>query len=416
VTTGAAPVGAAYLALSPRHRALLARFAPPVPVLPAPPLWLHACSVGEVGVAKPLVGALRAAFPNLPLLLTCSTATGHALALDSLPDVPRTWFPFDQRAAVARFFEKARPRLLTLIETEVWPNVMREAARRAAPVALVNARISAKHFERYRRHAWLLRPAFERLTAVGAQNDEYAARFATLGVDPARIRITGNTKFDGLTTVVDAAVLARLRRECGIAEGLPVLVFGSTRPGDESLAATCWKTLREQFPDLKLVVAPRHVQRLGEAVAAFDEPLLLRSESRAGRVPKGERVVIVDTLGELVSLYALATVAVIGGSFYAGVNGHNPLESVALGVLTIFGPYMSNFPDPAHVLVRSEGAVRVPAPDSLLEVLRGLLADPGRRAAIGRRGRKAILANQGALQRTVALLTELIAETPSGCR
>ncbi len=403
-TTCAAPVGAAYLALSSRHRPLLARFAPSVPEFVQPPVWLHACSVGEVGVVKPLVEALHSAQPNVPLLVTYSTASGRTRTCEVLPDTPNTWFPFDVHPVVARFFATARPRLLALAETEIWPNVIRVAVERSVPVVLVNARISAKHFARYRRSSWLMRSSFGRLTAIGVQNEEYAARFVALGAHPDRIRVTGNTKFDGLVTEVEREALVRLRAQCGFDGESRVLLFGSTRPGDEVLAAACWNALRSEIPGLKLVVAPRHAQRLSEVVAPFKEPILLRTESRAGRTHKDERVIVIDTVGELVSFYALASVAVIGGSFFPGVNGHNPLEAAALGIPTVFGPYMSNFPDPARVLLESGGAVQVPASDQLLGALRILFTNAERRAEIGRRGREAVLANQGALSRTLDLI------------
>lgn len=409
-TTLAAPAGAAYLALTRRRRPLLGRFSPALPPdLPEGSLWVQACSVGEVNAARPIVEAMRARRPDLPVLVTVSTVTGREQAAAALPGYPVTWFPFDHPACVSGFLRRARPRLLVLMETELWPNVVRLTRAAGVPVAVVNARLSDRHYPRYRRWSRALRPIFARLSAVCAQNDEYAGRFRALGAPPEAVRVTGCTKFDGVKTAVDPAESARLRGEIGAGGDDPLLVFGSTRPGDERLAAECLRRLRAAVPSLCLVVAPRHLDRVDEVLSVFDEPVLRRSELRAGRAPAGEKVILVDTMGELVSFYGAATVAVVGGSFYPGVNGHNPLEPAALGVPTVFGPYMRNFMDPARALLEADGAAEAPA-EALAETLRGLLADPAARERMAARGRAAVLANQGAIGRTLDVLEALIGE------
>ena len=329
VTSLALPFGAAWLGLARRHRPLLRRFAPVVPSFSRRPIWVHACSVGEVGAARPILAAMRGRWPDVPILLTTATVTGNALAESACADVARTWFPFDHRVVVSRFVGRLRPRALVLIETEVWPNVLREASKRGIPSVVVNGRLSDKHFARYLRHASLFRTVFGQISAAGMQNAEYAGRIVALGMGAEAVRVTGNTKFDGVRTEVASATLALIRESNGFGPDQPLLLFGSTRPGDEVLAAACWRTLRDEFPSLGLVVAPRHLDRLGEALAPFDEPVIRRSEIRDGRAPAGERVLFLDTMGELADFYAAATVAVIGGSFYSGVDGHNPLESAA---------------------------------------------------------------------------------------
>lgn len=408
-TTVAAPALAAWLAVRRKHRPLLGRLVPSAPDLSGKGyIWVQACSVGEVGTALPMVAALRARLPDRPILLTTSTVTGHALAEKRLRDAALAWFPFDHRWSVNRFLEQAAPAILVLVETELWPNVIRLAAQRGVPVVIVNGRISDKHIDRYRRFKWFLRPVFASLSAVGMQNSEYAERAAELGVPESSIYVTGNTKFDGVVTELDASEQRALREEMGLAPDEPVLVFGSTRPGDEELAARCWAVLRDEFPRLRLVLAPRHLDRLREALAPFDGPILHRSQVKEGRRSAGERVLVVDTLGELVRFYGLATVAVIGGSFYRGVNGHNPLESAALGVPTVFGPFMRNFTDPARVLVEARGACQVDGPDALLDELRGLLSAPENATEMAQRGREAIAANQGAIARNVDLIADAL--------
>lgn len=407
----AAPIGAAYLAVHHKHRPLLGRFSPPLSKFSSDrPAWFQACSVGEVGVARSFIAAFRERWPNIPLLLTCSTVAGHDLAEGACDDIPVGWFPLDHPWIVRRFFSAVSPRVLVLIETEVWPNVVRHAHRRRIPVVIVNGRLSDRHYPRYRRFRGLMRPIFARVTAAGMQNAEYAERLAALGLDRSHIHITGNAKFGDTRTKLAPHVAARLRDEHGFDAETPVLIFGSTRPGDEALAAHCWQALREEFPALRLVVAPRHLDRLNEAIAPFssEEPLCLRSEVQDGPRPAGRRVVVLDTLGELVAFYAIASVAVIGGSFYPGVDGHNPIESAALGVPTVFGPYMRNFIDAAGMLVKSGGACQVACPEDLLDTLRRLLADSGARAHMAVQARETVSANQGAIQRNLDLLEPLL--------
>ncbi|HEX72239.1 MAG TPA: 3-deoxy-D-manno-octulosonic acid transferase, partial [Candidatus Hydrogenedentes bacterium] len=400
--------GRVWLRVHPDHRQLLQRFRPDMPPCGAPPLWVHACSVGEVNTARPIIHALQERFPDTPVLLSVSTASGHALAQKDPAGALLTWFPFDVKETVRHFVRAANPRALILIETEIWPNVLRETRRFGAPVIVVNGRLSDKHIARYRRWRRFFAPIFMQLTAVGAQNDDYARRFIEIGADPAAVKVTGNTKFDGVITSVDPRMRIRSKAENGFPPDHPILLFGSTRPGDEALAAQCWRALREEFPSLRLVVAPRHRDRLEEAMAPFDDPILRRSEVQQGRMPAGERVFFLDTVGELVQFYAIASVAVVGGSFYPGVNGHNPLEPAALGAPTVFGPYMSNFTDPARALTDAHGAIQLRGPESLCETLRALLRDPARQRQLGTRGRKAVLDNRGAVQRNVDLIADVL--------
>lgn len=407
VTSCAVPVGAIWLALHPQYHPLFARFSPHVPAVSGPPLWVQACSVGEVGTAKPLVKSFAERHPEVPVLLTTSTVSGHALARSAGDRIHASWFPFDHKFSVRRFLSRANPRALVLLETELWPNVLRETRRRGVPVVLLNGRLSDRHLARYRRFRRLLQPVLRHLSVAGMQNQEYADRIAELGVPREVIHITGNTKFDGVVTDVPPHVTNAVRQENGLGDA-PILLFGSTRPGDEALAARCWSVLRDEFPALRLVIAPRHPERVDEAVACFNEPVLRRSHVKQGRRPQDERVFVLDTVGELIPFYAVAALAVVGGSFYPGVNGHNPLEPAALAVPTVFGPYMRNFIDPARVLVACDGARQVGHPGELLPTLRALLEDADARRAIAARGREGVLANQGAIQRSLDLLDSVL--------
>lgn len=408
LTTLAVPPTAAWVALRPRYRALLSRFAPRVNGEDSSPFWVHACSVGELSVARPVIAVLRERHPGVPIVLTVSTVTAWDMASTNLPEATLTWFPVDQPNIVSRFFHRLNPCALFLIETEIWPNVVREAERRNVPIMVLNARLSDKHFGRYKRHAAFFQNVFSRITHVAAQHQTYADRFATLGVNRDRITITGNIKFDNLKSSVDDSHLQQLRNECGLSGEGPIIIFGSTRPGDEVLAASCWETWKTEFPTARLIVAPRHRERLSEALAPFKDYVALRSRIVAGEPQNDARILVIDTLGELIDFYALSTVAIIGGSFYPGVNGHNPLEPAALGVPTVFGPYMSNFIDPAEVLIGANAAVQVETPDALQSAVSSLLRAPARRAALSAAARDAIAANTGALARTMDLVDSVL--------
>lgn len=406
-----------WLRRHPRHHTLVARFSPPVPTSSERPIWVQACSVGEVNTVLPLLDALRAAFPGVPIVLTSSTVTGHARAAADAGDAHVAWFPFDTPRATRSFVQRLNPRILVLVETELWPNIIQACKRQQVPIVVINGRLSDRHARRYRRMGWWYRPLVRQLAAAGMQTERYATRLADLGLPRARQRITGNLKFDAARDHVGGRDRQRLRAENGFRAQGPVLFFGSTRPGDEALASACWATLREEYPELRLVVAPRHLERAEEVLGLFSEPVLRRSAVLAGQPPRGERVFLLDTLGEMPTFLSLATVVVIGGSFYPGVNGHNPLEAAALGIPTVFGPYMSNFDDPAAILIERGGARAVACPEDLYLALSKLLGDTAEQRQMGTRARKAVLDHQGASAATIALISDVLAgDFPPGRR
>ncbi len=406
----ATPIAILYLLCVPRHRALLRRFWPDVPESDSAPVWIHACSVGEAHVARGIINALHARCPDMPVLLTLSTLSGLSLARSKIKNAYVTLAPFEIVWSVRGFLRRARPRILVLIETEVWPGLVRETHRRGINVAVVNARISNAKYAVYQRYGGLLPPVFPLLGFVGVQNVTYASRFELLGAPARRITVTGDVKCDAVVAQVDDATLDILRQECGFSCEDQILIFGCTRPGEENLAARCWAQLKNRFPQLRLIVAPRHLNRLEEAMAPFaDEPIARRSEGLKEKQHSAARVFFLDVFGELSLFYALATTAVVGGSFYSGVEGHNPLEPAALGVPTIFGPHMGCFPDAVAMLRAANGAIQVATEEELLPVLRQLLDDPSMRNRLGAQGRRAVAQNRGAAERNVEQLIYIMA-------
>ena len=413
----AAIPGVVYLVAHPHYRRLLARFYPPNP-MPAGtgrPAWFHACSVGEVRTVIPIIRLFQQQHPAYPVLLTVSTLSGWETACQVAADIPRTWFPFDHPLAVDSFMRRIQPAILALLETEIWPNVILRANKRNIPVLVINGRFSDRRFSRYKRFAGWFAPLLKTITAMGMQDAEHASRAVQLGARPERVRVIGNTKFDGAPEKVDSSLQERVRGYCGLTPQTPVLLVGSARRGDAARIGACWRVLRDEFPGLRLIIVPRHPERLREEVfSSFDESVLAYSDLKQGKPYTGARVLLVDTMGDLVLFYSLATVAVIGGSFTPRVNGHNPLEPAALGIPTVFGPHMRNFAEPAALLLRNGGAVEVGKEEDLLPVLRALLRDPGRRKTLGRAAQDTVAQNRGALARTVSLIEEILPERKKG--
>jgi 3-deoxy-D-manno-octulosonic-acid transferase len=398
----ASPWLAFKLAVDPRYRHRLGeRFG----ALPrsggAAPLWIHAASVGEVALVKPLVRRVRAAHPGLPLTITTLTRSGREHAEQAFPDDVVAYYPLDLGVSAGRALDRVRPRAVVLAELEVWPNFTAACARRGIPVAVVNGRMTERSARRYRRFGPIFRPAFRRLAASGVQSEEAAGRFRSLGASP--VVVTGNMKFDAGIDADPAQEGARWRRLLGLGEA-PVLVGGSTHDPEERILLDVLRRLRNSVPGLRLVLAPRHLERVGEvqkAVEAAGLTCYKRSEIGPAGAPEG--VIVLDTVGELSRLYAAATAVMVGGTFCPR-GGQNMLEPAALGRPVVVGPSLSNFEDVARVLVEAGGMRVVDNPVDLSRALEELLKDPGLAARAGAKGAEAVSRGRGALDATLRLI------------
>jgi len=381
-------------------------------------IWLHAVSVGEMQAAAVLVAALRARARVPELTLTCTTPTGRARAAALMPDVPVRYAPYDLPGSLRRCLSQLRPRLLILIETELWPNLLHEAHRAGVPVLIASARVSERSARFYRRFPGLLHAALQANVWVGAQTAADAQRFATLGVTAGHRSVVGNIKFDRTLpgSVAERGAAQRVR----YAAGRPVWVAGSTHPGEEPILLEAHRELRRTLPRALLVLAPRHPQRFDEAAAAVQAAGLrclrrsrcapdLQAAGHDGGGPDGDgyEVLLLDTLGELVEFYAAADVAFVGGSLVP-VGGHNLLEPAALGLPVLAGPQQFNSPDVARILTEHGALTTVEEAAGLATVLAHLLGDAEARAAQGGRARAAIQANRGALARVLGLVDQLL--------
>jgi 3-deoxy-D-manno-octulosonic-acid transferase len=375
-----------------------------------PCLWLHAVSVGEVLQLRPVLEELERVRPDVELVLSTTTVTGHDVARDKYPRCRVVFFPLDFSWAVRAAFDRIRPTTVSLVELELWPNFLAEARRRGVPVGVVNGRLSERSHRGYGRLGFLARRMFGALAYAAAQSPEYARRFVSLGVPVDRVEVTGSIKFDRIEADRDNPRTAELRRSLGIAEGERVFIAGSTQDPEERLAIEAWRSLRDEFPDLRLVLVPRHKERFEEVaklVRSEGLPLLRRSEVRQGRgTPDAARdldagpVLLLDTLGELAACWGLADVAFVGGSLTRR-GGQNMIEPAAYGAAVLFGPNTWNFRDIVALLLDANAARVVRDGSELRDAVGTLLRDERTRLEMGRRARELVLAQQGATKRTV---------------
>jgi 3-deoxy-D-manno-octulosonic-acid transferase len=373
--------------------------------------WLHAVSVGEVNIALKLANALRALEPDLHCVLTTTTTTGFALANQSVPSwIEVMYTPLDYWPIMRRAFAVIRPARIVLVEAEVWPNLAAEADARRVPLVLVNARLSPRSEQRYRRFRVFVAPTFRRLDLVCVPEREDIDRWAALGVPRDRIRVTGSIKYDPDVQAENQAVAAPLwdASSVGASDGA-VLFGGSTHRGEEEILATVFVRLRQQFPSLRLFIAPRHVERLREIRAQLDAlglRVALASKARMDGEPHEADCVLLDTTGELQRWYDIATVVFVGKSLTAH-GGQNPVEPIMAGKPVVFGPHMENFGMLARTLVSRKAAIQVRDADSLERAIVELLQDTEARQRLVQNAREVLSTHKGATARAAALVHEV---------
>jgi 3-deoxy-D-manno-octulosonic-acid transferase len=379
-------------------------------------LWFHAASVGEVQGLQPIIAQLHARQPARPIVLSTFTPAGKRIAQRLVPEALAIFvLPLDLPWLMRRLCRGLQPHMVIIQETELWPNFLRAAARQHVPVVLVNGRLSPRSFRHYR---WL-RPFMQRVlanvTLFLVQSEDIAQRFCHLGADEQRVQVTGNTNIDRALLRADQpppthalAPLARERR---------LLVAGSTHEGEETVLLTVYQRLLAQTPDLILVLAPRHLERT-EAVArqiqARGYHVLRRSQwqPEAAEVLPHATVLLLDTMGELATLYSLCTIAFVGGSLVP-IGGHNVLEPAVFAKPILFGPHMFHFPELAALLLHAGGAMQVDGEAALHARLFHLLAHPEDGRTMGQQALAVLAANRGALARTCQAVEACLNARPS---
>jgi 3-deoxy-D-manno-octulosonic-acid transferase len=373
-----------------------------------PALWLQAVSVGEALVARSLSLRLRRVFPDLQFYLTTTTATGQYIAKSRREDFHGIfYFPFDWRFSVNRAFESLRPKLFLMAETELWPNVLRCCRERGIPAGLVNGRISEHSFRGYS----FFRPFFKNVLGnidfLCVQKEEDAERFRALGADPGRITVTGNIKYDTEPAPVDAD---ELKKGLHIDAGQKILIAGSTMKGEEQLVLMAFRQMRTRQEDLLLVLAPRHPERFNEVEkVVLDSGMTCVRKTEMGRqAGRPREVLLLDTIGELARLYAIADIAFIGGSLLPQFGGHNVLEPAVYGKPVLFGPFMKNFKKESEELLSAGGGRRVDGSGDLARTAVEILEDRPAREKMASRARAFVEKNRGAAEKTIQVLKEYL--------
>ncbi len=377
-----------------------------------PSIWIHAVSVGELLTARPLIAALRERHPGLRLFVSTTTMSAQQLARRSVPDADAVfYFPFDLALVVRRTLDLVRPRLFLMMETEIWPNLLRECRARGIRTAVVNGRLSARSFPRYRLARGFFRRVLNDIDAFCVQSEESARRFVEIGAAPDRVTVTGSLKFDSLEPAGGNAQRPRDRvlRYFRFAPARPVLVAGSTMKGEEAVVLRVFRRLKTIQPLAVLVMAPRHPERFAEVVQLSQQEgfrTVRRSDLPIDAEPRGD-VVVLDTIGELATVYQLGTVVFVGGSLVA-TGGHNILEPAVYGRPVVFGPHMQNFAEIAAAFVANGAGVQVDGEGAFEEQVLSLMSDPVRRARLGAAARALVEANRGAKEKTLAVLDALL--------
>ena len=365
-------------------------------------LWIHAVSVGEVQAVLPLIRQLLADNPGLPITVTTTTPTGSARVVEQLGEqVFHVYFPYDLPLALTGFIRRVRPRVLLMVETEIWPNLLHCCRRHGVYTLLANARLSARSAQRYARLGRFTRDTFAHIDCIAAQTEADAARFRALGVAADRVFVTGSIKFDIRIPASLEEQVEVLRREWG---GRPVWVAGSTHEGEDELVLQAHHQVLSSFPNALLILVPRHPERF-ERVAGLckREHLKLARRSRHGSYGTQTQVYLGDTMGELPVVIGSADVAFIGGSLVP-TGGHNMLEAAAQGVAVCFGPHVFNFAAISELLVAEGAARRVGDEVELAQQVIAWFRDASARAEAGENGRRVVRQNRGALARLIGLL------------
>ncbi len=373
-------------------------------------IWLHAVSVGESIAARPLLKALRSRYPDNAIVVSNTTETGRGVVSGfSEPDLC-IYFPFDFLPAVRSSLNQINPALIIIMETEIWPNFSREARRRGIPLILANGRISDRSLKGYHRFSWFFRHALEHFSRLCMQTEADHDRIVSIGAPAARVQTIGNLKNDIPCRQVGDDEIAELRRRYFIPGQLLVLAAGSTHAGEEHYLIDSYRELQKSIDNLFLVLAPRHPERSEEVAALLERSGLqfrrgtALSDTREFR--HGE-VLLVDTIGEMMNLYALSDIAFVGGSLVP-TGGHNLLEPASVGIASVFGPHMANFREIAGLVLQYGAGIQVETPGQLTDTCRTLITSPELRQVLGQNGLKMMRDNGGATGRHMEIIGQYL--------
>ena len=368
------------------------------------PLWIHAASVGEVLGSLPIIEGIKQVNPELPILLSTMTATGNDMAKKRASGVKTiTFFPLDHPWAVRRAISLVNPRAFLMAETEIWPNFLMELGRRGIPVLLFNGRISTRSFQWYKRFRFFLNSPLTTISAFCMQSSLDAQRIIEIGANPERVTVTGNIKFDQSPPQITQEERETLLQTLGLHAGQPILIAGSTHRGEEEFMLSILRRLSPQYPDLVLILAPRHLERVREVEVLLKRekiPWKRKSQLRAEGKKEGVMVILLDTLGELAKLYSIGTLIFVGGSLVR-VGGHNILEPLFFKKPVLFGPFMDHFREISDEVLRRGAGVQIRESEEMVLHAKTLLEDASLRSNMGKCGFEIIRDNRGATSKTL---------------
>jgi len=387
--------------------------------LSRPAVMIHAVSLGEMNATRAMVSELAAKRPELQFVVSSTTETGYARGRElygANADVLVIRYPLDFSGAISRVLDGLRVSAVALMELEVWPNFLGQCVKRAIPAVLVNGRLTDASFRRYRRLGPVSAGMFRKLSMVCAQDRTYADRFIALGAPSARVKVTGTMKFDTAAVADRISGDAELAAAVGLAPGEPVLVAGSTGPGEEEMVLEAYRELRQTVAGLRLAIVPRHPQRFDDVAKLIEGKgfAVVRRSTAGGQAVAGT-VVLGDTMGELRKFYSLATVVFVGRSLVdlgPRQHGSDMIEPAALGKPVVVGPYTTNFAEVMNAFRRNDAIREVKTPAELKEAVNRLLADGRVAAEMGRRAQETVRQEQGATARHVAVILDAMAQGP----
>jgi len=387
------------------------RFALSLPEFRQGGIWLHAVSVGESIAAAPVIKALQQQYPDLPITVTCMTPTGSERIQSMFGDsVQHCYLPYDLPLASKRFFKRLRPRLAIVMETELWPNHINQCTRLNIPVVLANGRLSARSARGYGRFPKLVAPMLKQISAFAVQSAIEAQRFIDLGARPETVAVTGSIKYD-LRVADEVPKQAQALREQWQATQRPLWIAASTHEGEDGLVLAAHQQLLKQFPEALLILVPRHPERFETVYAlCLEQGMRVQRRSTQAMVSAAHQVLLGDTMGELLLLYALADVALVGGSLIEH-GGHNMLEPVALAKPTLTGPHYFNFLEIAEQLLEAGGLQEVADTSELVQAVVQLWSNGEQVRIMCNAGQQVLQRNQGALQRLLDIIqAQLLAD------
>jgi 3-deoxy-D-manno-octulosonic-acid transferase len=374
----------------------------------APRIWIHAVSVGEVTAAAPVVASLRVHYPESCIVLSTGTETGYEMAGRMVPGATAfIYYPLDIPCVIRKVIRCVKPDIFVPTETELWPNFIRICRENAVKIVMINGRISPRSFKRYAATRFFWKGILGAIDDIGVISEMDGERLKIIGMPRSCIHVLGNAKYDSFAAKASPELHEEMARTLNLSHEDAVFVAGSTHEGEEQIVLAVYERLLKTYPDMKLVIIPRHIERgplvLGMVRDRGFEDVITMKEIANGRKRAGERVVIVDVIGELFAVYSLAAVVFCGGSLVPR-GGQNILEPAAWGKVVFYGPFMDDFRDEKDLLEKSGAGITVKNAEELLEGIMNVLSDPEGLAKRGEEGRSMVVANMGAAERYATLI------------